>query len=182
MCDAQELYLSDNKIGDPGIAALARALGTGALAQLSYLALDGNQIGDLTALATECVSGALASLQTLSLSRNLIGDVGTTALADILAADPTRWTLPSLLYLRLDQNAIGDAGISSLADALGTGALRTLLTLWVDSGPLGKDHPKLTAVCGKYGIERIGMMSTGRMDIMGGIGDINLLLEDPDSE
>ena len=51
-----------NSIGDVGITALATAVGSGALAQCTYINLGGNKIGDagLSALAGALSSGALA--------------------------------------------------------------------------------------------------------------------------
>ena len=40
MCHMQELWLNDNKIGDHGLAALAGALGKGALASLTKIVVD----------------------------------------------------------------------------------------------------------------------------------------------
>ena len=65
MCNMQVLGLNDNKIGNPGLAALADAVGKGALDKLTRLRLDSNQIGDagLQALADAVGKGALASLE-----------------------------------------------------------------------------------------------------------------------
>ena len=65
MCNMQELYLNNNKIGDPGIIALADALGKGALPALQELSLSYNQIGDtgMAAFAGAVSKGALASLK-----------------------------------------------------------------------------------------------------------------------
>ena len=59
MCNMQVLGLNNNKIGNPGLAALADAVGKGALAQCAYLYLHQNQIGDagLSALATAITPG-----------------------------------------------------------------------------------------------------------------------------
>ena len=67
LAQLQELWLSDNQIGDVGLTALSNACAGGALAQLQKLFLDGNQVGDvgLTALANACASGALPSLTQL---------------------------------------------------------------------------------------------------------------------
>lgn len=43
MCNMQVLNLYGNKIGDPGITALADALGKGALASVSLIDLDNNK-------------------------------------------------------------------------------------------------------------------------------------------
>ena len=42
MCNTQYLRLSDNKIGDAGLTALAKAVESGALASLERVVLDGN--------------------------------------------------------------------------------------------------------------------------------------------
>jgi hypothetical protein len=59
MCNMQVLSLKGNKIGDPGITALADALGKGALASLETLNLGRNQVGDtgLSALASALTPG-----------------------------------------------------------------------------------------------------------------------------
>ena len=46
ICHTQQLWLSNNKIGDAGLTALAKAVESGALALLKELELGGNQIGD----------------------------------------------------------------------------------------------------------------------------------------
>ena len=55
MCHMQELWLNNNKIGDHGLAALACALGKGALPQLEKLWLGGNSIGDVGLSAVHAV-------------------------------------------------------------------------------------------------------------------------------
>ena len=40
MCHTQELYLYENKIGDAGLTALAKAVESGALASLETLAVN----------------------------------------------------------------------------------------------------------------------------------------------
>ena len=64
MCNMQVLGLNNNKIGNPGLAALADAVGKGALAQLTTLRLGRNQIGDagLSSLAAAVGNGALDHL------------------------------------------------------------------------------------------------------------------------
>ena len=83
MCHVQTLWLSNNKISDAGLTALAKAVESGALPQLKELSLDSNKIGDagLTALAKAVESGALPQLKKLHLYKNQIGDVGMQALA-----------------------------------------------------------------------------------------------------
>ena len=76
----QELLLINNKIGNPGIAALADAVGKGALPQLQELYLGGNSIGDvsLSALADVVSRGALDNIQSI----NLFGNPGNSAPVD----------------------------------------------------------------------------------------------------
>ena len=75
MCIIQQLGLTGNKIGDPGITALADALGKGALPKLEWLDLQKNQIADagVTALASAMSKGALASLETLYVDDGPLG-------------------------------------------------------------------------------------------------------------
>ena len=92
--------------------------------------------------------------QDLSLSFNKVGNAGLTALAKAVESG----ALAALEFLDLERNAIGDAGISALATALtpdkdGKGALASLKTLHVNDGPLGTEHPALTAACEARGIE-----------------------------
>ena len=60
MCRMQLLYLYKNKIGDPGVTALAKACATGAMAGLTELRLGFNQIGDagMQAFSTALANGA----------------------------------------------------------------------------------------------------------------------------
>ena len=86
-CLSQGLALYNNKIGDAGVTALAKACAGGALAQLETLSLRDNQIGDagIEALAKACASGALPQCTRLQLAGNQIGDAGIIALADACA-------------------------------------------------------------------------------------------------
>ena len=63
-----ELYLSDNQIGDAGVAALAEAAGK--LPQLKDLYLNDNQIGDAGVAALAEVAGKLPQLEALYLEDN----------------------------------------------------------------------------------------------------------------
>ena len=106
------LNLSENKIGDAGLAALADACAKGALAQVTILNLGLNQIGDagLSALADACAKGALAKVTKLSLERNKIGAAGVTALASACA----KGALAQVTTLDVSCNEIGDAGLAAL--------------------------------------------------------------------
>ena len=70
-------------ISDTDMINFAAACANGALAQVTYLNLRSNQIGNagLSALATACAKGALAQVTGLTLSFNQIGDAGLSALA-----------------------------------------------------------------------------------------------------
>ena len=61
-------------------------LAIGAMANLTYLDLGANQIGDvgMTALSSALVSGALPALAVLNLAANQIGDPGMMAFATSL--------------------------------------------------------------------------------------------------
>ena len=69
MCHTQKLWLYDNKIGDAGLTSLAKAVESGALAQLTVLGLIRNQIGDagLSSLAVAVGNGALPKIEYLSI-------------------------------------------------------------------------------------------------------------------
>ena len=69
------LELGGNRIGDPGIMALAEACARGTLPRLELLYLLSNNIGNagIEALAQSCASGAMASLQTLYVDDGPLG-------------------------------------------------------------------------------------------------------------
>ena len=60
--------------------------------------------------------------------------------------------LPNLSYLDFSGNQIGNAGIEAFASAVAGGALASLLTLTVDDGTLGAEHPQLKDACEARGI------------------------------
>ena len=43
LANCRELYLSDNKIGDPGMVKFSEALATGAMASITFIDLDHNK-------------------------------------------------------------------------------------------------------------------------------------------
>ena len=90
ICHKQVLELGNNQIGDAGLAALAKAVESGALDKLTSLRLGSNQIGDagLQALADALGKGTLPALELehLELTANQIGDVGLSALASACAS------------------------------------------------------------------------------------------------
>ena len=90
----QYLGLSNNSIGDAGLTALAKAVESGALAQLTKLYLNMNRIGDagLIALAeaikptADNASGALAPGATVFLQENSATETGKQAMRDAAKA------------------------------------------------------------------------------------------------
>jgi Leucine-rich repeat (LRR) protein len=72
----QELSLYGNEIGDAGLTALAKAVESGALAQLTELRLGFNKIGDvgMQALVGAVSNGALPALKELYFDRNKISN------------------------------------------------------------------------------------------------------------
>ena len=84
----QVLWLNDNKIGDHGLAALAGALGKGALASLKQLYLAENQIGDagLSALAEAVGNGALPKCTTISMVGNPASAEAQRGVKDAIAS------------------------------------------------------------------------------------------------
>ena len=132
----KELDLSSiPHIGDPGLASLADACASGALAQLTLLDLRQHQIGDagLASLSGALASGALAQLKELYLDENQIGEAGVTALAQAIkpVSEGGSRALAQLTCLDLSMNQIGDPGLASLADACARGALAQLTELWL---------------------------------------------------
>ena len=93
MCHTQELWLSNNKIGDAGLTAFAKAVESGALASLEKLVLNDNGIGDegMSALAKAITpdkdgKGALAPGASISLSGNNATETGKQAMRDAAKA------------------------------------------------------------------------------------------------
>jgi Ran GTPase-activating protein (RanGAP) involved in mRNA processing and transport len=127
---------ADVCIGDAGVAILAHAFSSGALACCEHLYLNHNDIGDtgLRALAIACERGALPRLERLSLMGNRIGDAGFGAL---VRACTKNAVLPRLWDLWLSGNAIGPAGMAALAWACAKGALGMLCTLTLSHNVIG---------------------------------------------
>ena len=148
----EDLFLTDNLIGDAGMEAFASACGRGALKSLERLWLHSNKIHDagVIAFAKAVEIGALAQLTKLCLLNNKIGDPGCTALAEAVG----RGALSALEELGLDHNQIGDAGVTALAEAMGSGALPSLKRLFIDS-----PSAQLKAHCSS---KNIGLVQHGR--------------------
>jgi hypothetical protein len=81
----KELYLNSVGMSDK---AMFSTLAKGAMAQLTYLSLNSNSIGDqgMNSFSTVLASGAMAKVTTLNLSGNKIGDGGMNAFSTALAS------------------------------------------------------------------------------------------------
>ena len=99
LSELQLLWLNNNRIGNRGVVALARALGRS----------DGGGQGTSSSFTTT----ALSHLTDLNLESNLIGDHGMEALCAAMA----KGALPRIAKLYLYQNRIGPAGARALAAA-----------------------------------------------------------------
>lgn len=102
------LLLWNNRVGDAGLAALARA----DLPRLTRLDLSRNGVGD-AGVAALAGSSLVGRLQLLDLTGNQIGDRGALA----LAASP--WT-KALRWLDLTKNPIDAVGQQALRDRFGS--------------------------------------------------------------
>lgn len=78
-------YIYQNKLGDDGIASIARALKREHAPALLQLHLHSNGIGSAGAIALARECSPSPSLEVLSLNDNMIGDDGADALADALS-------------------------------------------------------------------------------------------------
>jgi len=143
------LVLSNNQIGDAGVADFVRSCG--GLEQVQALFLSGNRIGDegVASLALACRGGLLSRCKVLDLAKNAFHDAGVSAFAEgvlPLGSEAGRREeegrgkecipLPKLFVLGLCGNPFGEEAASSLADALGKGALPSLELLVVEEAPL----------------------------------------------
>jgi len=141
MVRLQELWLSENLIGDAGLTLVMAALTAGgALPSLTKLFLTNNQIGADGARAVADALGLAAltardglRLQELGLSENQMGDDGLRALAAAVGRAP----LAQLEELWLTDNRVGDAGARALADCLSAGALPRLRNLFLNHNQIG---------------------------------------------
>eukprot|EP00966_Prymnesium_polylepis_P248345 5741827-Prymnesium_polylepis.1 len=80
------LFLGGNRIGNPGIRAIANACTGGALVGLEQLMLFKNRISDegMISLAEAIGKGALANLEALDLRYNRISDAGMKVFAEVV--------------------------------------------------------------------------------------------------
>ena len=103
-------HLTNKKISDAGVTALAQALHQNST--LQHLDLSNNSLSDA---GTTAVAQALhhnSTLWELDLSNNSLSDAGTTAVAQALHHNSTLWELD------LSNNSISDAGTTAVAQAL----------------------------------------------------------------
>jgi Ran GTPase-activating protein (RanGAP) involved in mRNA processing and transport len=105
--------ISNNKIGDAGVAALADALAVHSSLK-RFDAYGGCGIGALGSSAIADALQTISSLERLSMNGDEIGDAGTMALADALA------TTTSLTHLDLGTCGIGKRGAVALGRAWGS--------------------------------------------------------------
>eukprot|EP00743_Colponemidia_sp_Colp-15_P012166 GILK01013753.1.p1 GENE.GILK01013753.1~~GILK01013753.1.p1 ORF type:complete len:965 (-),score=229.59 GILK01013753.1:164-3058(-) len=104
------LRLAHNAIADTGATALGTALGTNET--LSELDLSHNNI---SASGAEVIAAGLdenSALRVLNLSHNRLGSLGATAIASTITSNT------SLIDLSIADNGIGEEGCTALADAL----------------------------------------------------------------
>ena len=110
-------HLTNKKISDAGVTALAQALYHNST--LEVLDLSNNSISDVGTTAVAQVLHHNSTLLQLDLSNNSVSDAGTTAVAQALRYNSTLWKL------NLSNNSLSDAGVTAVAQAL-----RYNSTLW----------------------------------------------------
>ena len=120
-----ELGLGNNKIGDQGATAIAKALKSGT-AVLTNLRLDNNSIGANGAKAIAEALKVNPVLTSLDLRTNSIGNGGAMAIAEALKVNPV------LTILNLDKNSIGDDGAKAIVEALKVNPVLTKLDLRIN--------------------------------------------------
>ena len=103
-------HLTNKKISDAGVTALAQALHH--YSTLQQLDLSNNSVSDAGAIAVAQALHHNSTLRQLDLSNNSVSDAGATAVAQALHHNST------LLQLDLSNNSIGDAGATALAQGL----------------------------------------------------------------
>lgn len=171
----QSLNLASNRLGDVGVAALARGLAAPAC-HLKVLLAHNNGIGDAGAAALSSALSKNPCLKTLLLTNNGIGDAGAEALGRALAkqgalrrlatdglrhrsgssghqsalfaaADKGEEEGLGLATLGLSSNSVGDRGAAALGAALAAGSgLEELFLSW-GRAPLG-DAGAAALACG----------------------------------
>ena len=129
------MSLSNNKVGDEGVKALADALSTNHCVELLHLG--GNRISDDGVIAIAAVLRVNITLKILSLSNNKVGDQGVKALADALS------TNQCLEGLGLESNRISDDGAIAIAAVLRVN--NTLKKLSLSNNKLSDEGAKILA-------------------------------------
>ena len=134
------------------MTTFSRAIANGALAKLTTLDLEYNNISDtgMQAFSTAIAKGALAKLESLNLHGNAIGDPGLIAFASVCASDKA---LKNLKKLVISRNKIGHSGIIFLSNTIQL--IASLEVLVVNDGSLGAKHKQLRDACSANGIELI---------------------------
>ena len=126
----EELYISDNKLGDHEAELLSEGIINTKI--LRVLHISDNNIGPS---GTTAIANALTintSLQQLDISNNNIGPSGTTAIANALTINT------SLQQLDISNNNIGPSGTTAIANALTINtSLQLLYISDNNSGPSG---------------------------------------------
>ena len=119
---------------------LTNVLKSKALAQVEWLQLDSNSLGDegAAAIVAAGAAGCLPRLKGLDLDYNEIGAAGVTALASAFAGGAFR----KLVYLNLGRNPIGDAGVTAIAASLEKRALPKLEKLHLNESEIGDEGLK----------------------------------------
>lgn len=130
----EELHMSSNRIGAPGMHSLASKLPS----TLTACDFSGNPLGDagVAALGSAIALVTLTSLSRLYLDRTGMHNDGCAALARAAAAGAGQ-TLPMLSELWLSNNHIGDDGAVQLFNAIGGGAMPSLGDLRLQFNELG---------------------------------------------
>ena len=87
VCNTQELYLHENKIGDAGMIKFSEVCAGGALASVTDLRLQDNQIGDegMKAFSAALATGAMAHLDTLYIGSNPISDAAKDTMRNVMS-------------------------------------------------------------------------------------------------
>ena len=128
----KDLDFSYNKLGDEGFKTLVEAL---SMTKISYLNLDGNEIGAEAEGLTEVVEIlSNTTIERLDLFDNLIGDDVAKVFAEVLRTNRT------LTILDFTQNKISDEGATALASALTQNT--TLNNLELNGNPINDNGYK----------------------------------------
>ena len=106
----EKLDLSNNSVSDAGATAIAQALHHNST--LQQLDLSNNSITDAGVTAIAQALHHNSTLRELNLSNNSLSDAGTTAIAQALHHNSTLWELD------LSNNSVSDAGTTAVAQAL----------------------------------------------------------------